>query len=37
VTIGSPFNGPLKVAPKPLARMLRHLEAGRYGEPLEAS
>ncbi len=37
VTIGSPFNGPLKVAPKPLARMLRHLEAGRYGEPMEAS
>lgn len=31
VTIGSPFNGPLKVAPRPVRRMLDHLEAGRYG------
>ena len=31
VTIGSPFNGPLKVKPRPLQRMLDHLEAGRYG------
>jgi hypothetical protein len=31
VAIGTPFNGPLKVAPRPLRRMLDHLEAGRYG------
>jgi hypothetical protein len=31
VTIGSPFNGPLKVEPRPLQRMVDHLEAGRYG------
>jgi hypothetical protein len=31
VAIGTPFNGPLKVAPRPLERMLDHLEAGRYG------
>src|SRR5262245_10142657 len=31
VTIGSPFNGPLKVKPRPIQRVLDHLEAGRYG------
>jgi hypothetical protein len=31
VTISSPFNGPFKVAPRPLERTLRHLAAGRYG------
>ncbi len=37
VTIGSPFNGALKVAPRPIQRMLRHLEAGRYGSTRVAS
>jgi hypothetical protein len=31
VTIGSPFKGPLAVAPRALRRMVSHLEAGRYG------
>ena len=31
VTIGSPFKGPLAVEPRPLNRMITHLEAGRYG------
>ncbi len=36
VTIGSPFNGPLRVRPRPLQRMLDHLEAGRYGTTEQA-
>jgi hypothetical protein len=36
VATGTPFNGPLKVEPRPLRRMLEHLEAGRY-DPEEAA
>lgn len=36
VAVGTPFIGPLKVEPRPLRRMLEHLEAGHY-DPEEAA